>query len=114
MQRAVVSGVAFGYGRRAVIAVAIVMLSLLGLGYGPLPAEAAQAVAQFRVGIRIVPVKHTETLTPVQHQRASSALARTTATNTPPLPRKRPARLIPVSLSLPSAPASVVAPPSKD
>ena len=108
MQRAVVSGVAFGRGRRAVIAGVMVMLALFGLGYGALPAKAAQAVAQFRVGIRILPVKRTETLKSLPVQPSSSALAQTTATTAPPLPRKRPALLIPASFTL-SVPAQAQA-----
>ncbi len=108
MQRAVVSGVVLGRGRRAVIAGVGVMLALFGLGYGALPAEAAQAVAQFRVGIRILPVKRTETLKSLPVQPSPSALAQTTAVTAPPLPRKRPALLIPARFTL-SVPAQAQA-----
>ncbi|WP_038033424.1 hypothetical protein [Thermopetrobacter sp. TC1] len=107
MQRAGVSGVVFGRGRRAVIARAV-MLALFGLGYGALPAEAAQAVAQFRVGIRILPVKRTDTLKSLPVQPSPSALAQTTAVTAPPLPRKRPALLIPARFTL-SVPAQAQA-----
>ncbi len=68
------------------------------------PVEAAQAVAQFRVGIRIVALKQDGASERIRRGSASTALSRTARLYPPPLPRKRPAMLVPASLVLPSVP----------